>query len=119
MAPIGPYSRRKALAKLSGRTREGRLLRDTRKALIDHVGGSPSVTEQMLIERIANLHLRIAVMDRKFTETGVMTDHDTNTYLAWVGSYTRTLRELGLHAHVAPTPGLAEIIAAHHARKAS
>jgi len=96
MPKIGPYSRPHSLAKISGRTREGRLMRDTRAALVTHLGGKPSVTEAMLIERVVNLQLRIAAMDRKFAETGEMTEHDTRTYLAWSNAVSHLIRDLGL-----------------------
>jgi hypothetical protein len=43
MPQLGPYSRTAILSKLDGRTREARLMRGTRAALIAHVGGKPSV----------------------------------------------------------------------------
>jgi hypothetical protein len=37
--PIGPYSRPHRLAKIDGRTKIAKLMRETRAALIAHVGG--------------------------------------------------------------------------------
>ena len=109
MNAIGPYSRPLALAKLDGRTREARLMRDTRKSLVQHVGGKPTATEAMVIDRVVNLTLRVATMDRKFTATGTMTEHDTREYLAWSAALTRLLRQLGF-ASAPPKPRtLAEI----------
>ena len=48
---IGPYSRPHRLAKLDGRTREATVLRETREALIAHIGGQPSAVQAALIER--------------------------------------------------------------------
>lgn len=62
------------------------------------MGGKPSVVETALIERAAQLQLRLAIFDAKFVEKGEMTDHDARTYLAWSNSLTRTLGELGLEA---------------------
>ena len=56
---VGPYSKPATLAKLDGRTREARLMRDTRAALTRHVGGSPSATQRMLVERAATLSLHV------------------------------------------------------------
>ena len=44
MPAIGPYSRPHNLMKVDGRTMEARLIRETREALIAHVGGAPSAT---------------------------------------------------------------------------
>ena len=96
--PLGPYSHPLALSKRDGRTREARLMRDTRAALTAHVGGNPSVTQRLLIDRAVQLTIRVATMDRKFAETEVQTEHDSRTYLAWTGSLSRILRDLGLQA---------------------
>ena len=98
MPKLGPYSRTAILSKLDGRTREARLMRGTRAALIAHVGGKPSVVQQTLIERACQLQIRIAMMDRAFADGGEQTEHDSRTYLAWSNSLTRTLRELGVKA---------------------
>jgi hypothetical protein len=74
------------------------LMRDTRAALTAHVGGNPSVTQRLLIDRAVQLTIRVATMDRKFAETEVQTEHDSRTYLAWTGSLSRILRDLGLQA---------------------
>ncbi|MBW4022013.1 MAG: hypothetical protein HIU92_02580 [Proteobacteria bacterium] len=111
MAEIGPYSRAPALAKMDGRSSEARLMRKIRNDLVAHVGGKPSVTQSMLIERIVNLSLRVATMDRKFTAMGTMTEHDTATYLAWSSSLSRLLRELGLKGPAPKAPTLAEVVA--------
>ena len=102
MPQLGPYSHPATLAKLDGRTREARLMRGTRAALIAHVGGRPSVVQQTLIERACQLQIRIAMMDRAFADGGGQTEHDSRTYLAWSNSLTRTLRELGIAAAPAP-----------------
>jgi hypothetical protein len=109
MAAIGPYSRPPALAKLDGRSSEARMMRKVRNDLVAHVGGKPSATQSMIIERIVNLSLRVATMDRKFTATGVVTEHDTAQYLAWSNSLSRALRELGMKGAPPKAPTLEEI----------
>lgn len=109
---IYPYSRLGALARLDQRTKEARLLRETRAELLAHVGGKPSATQRALIEQLVQIRLRLAVMDRKFAETGAQTDHDSRTYLAWANSHARLLRQLGLQGPKEPPPGLAEYLAA-------
>ncbi len=113
--PIGPYSRPAALAKLDGRTKEARLVRETRAALLEHVAGKPSATQAALIERAVQLTLRIAAMDRKFAETGAQTEHDSRCYLAWSNSLRLLLRDLGLKGAASAPPSLAEHLAARSA----
>ena len=90
-------------------------MRETRAALVAHVGGTPSATQNALIERAVQLTLRVAAMDRKFTETGTMTEHDTRTYLAWSNSLARALRDLGMKGAASKPPSLAEHLAARQA----
>jgi hypothetical protein len=67
---IRPTHRSVDLAKRDGRTREARLMRETRAELAAHVGGRPTAVQSALIERAAQLSLRIAAMDRRFAELG-------------------------------------------------
>jgi hypothetical protein len=115
---IGSHCAPHILAKLDGRTREARLMREARAELTAHVGGKPSATQRALIEQAAQLRLRIATMDRRYAETGEMTAHDSRTYLAWANSYSRLLRQLGLKGAPAPVMTLAEHLAARHAAQA-
>ena len=85
-----------SLTRLDQRSREARLLREFRAALVQHIGGLPSTVETGLIERAAQLQLRLALFDAKFAELGEMTEHDSRTYLAWSNSLSRTLGLLGL-----------------------
>ena len=110
MHPIGPYSRPDSLAKISGRTREGRIVRGVRADLIAHVGGRPSATQRVLIERAAMLTLRIACMDAKQTN-GVLSEKDGREYLAWTNTLTRLMRQLGMKGAAERPRSLAEHIA--------
>lgn len=116
MMHITPYSTATTLVKLDGRTREARLMRQTRKELVEHVGGQPSATQRALIERAVSLALRIGLMDAKFAEGG-MTDHDTRTYLAWSNAYSRLLRHLGLKGAPQHAPTVQERVAAFRAQQ--
>lgn len=102
MQQLGPYSRPHALAKMDGRTREARLLRDLRSDLVKHVGGKPSATQRALIDRAAWLSLHVAQMDAKAADGRALTEHDSRTYLAWSNSLTRTLAQLGTTGVVEP-----------------
>ena len=84
------------------RTREARVIRATRTSLVQHVGGSPISGASALIEQCAQLRLRLATMDRAFTEGGsAMTERDSKTYLAWSNSYCRALAQLGMQSPAA------------------
>ena len=110
---LGPYSRPKAVAKLDGRSRPARLMRQVRKELVAHLDGRPSTTQLMLIEQVVQLRLRMSLMDEKFAITGEQTPHDSATYLAWSGSLARLLRGLGMKGPEPKAPNLAEIRAKH------
>ncbi len=115
MRQIGPYSRPKALEKLDGRTRNGRLLNQKRAEFTAHVGGKPSATQRVLIERCAWLSLHIALIDEKALDGGNMTAHDSRTYLAWCNSLTRLMRQIGMTGAAQRPPSLAD----HLARQAA
>jgi hypothetical protein len=88
---------------LDGRSREGRLVRRVRRELTAHVGGRPTATQKALIERAAWLSLRISQLDARMATDG-FTDHDHRFYLAWVGTLSRTLRQLGMQPAKAAAP---------------
>src|ERR1700761_9582683 len=95
MPKLGPYSRSATLAKLDGRTKESRLTKSLCAELIAHCGGNPSTTERILIDQAVQPRLRIAMMDREGTGTG-MSERRQVEYLAWTGALTRLMRNLGL-----------------------
>jgi hypothetical protein len=105
MSKLGPYSNHAALSKLDGRTKEARLANSLRRELTAHVGGNPSIAQRLLIDQAAKIQLRIAMMDREGTDTG-MSERRQVEYLAWCGNLTRLLRDLGLEAasERPPTP---------------
>jgi hypothetical protein len=108
--PIGPYWRPVTLAKLDGRTKEAAVLRRVRADLTAHVGGVPSVTQRMLIERAAVLHLRLAQIDAKIFADGVLTIHDNNQAIAWQNALTRALVALGIRKAKAKSATLVDLI---------
>ena len=65
-----------------------------------------------MIERAANLSLRIALMDQKFTESDATTDVDARSYLAWSNTLTRLMRHLGLNGPADRAPSLQDYLAA-------
>lgn len=99
---IGSYSALQVIANLDPQTPEAQLMRRVRAELTEHVGGHPSVTERMLIERATMLSLRVAQIDAKILSDEVLTLHDNQHALAWINALRRTLVDLGLAAR---TPG--------------
>lgn len=97
MVAIGPYSKEIERGQPDGRTKPGRILRATRKALIDHLGGEGRITEfqRVLVERAAMLQIRIAMLDEKML-AGTFTAFDGKEYLAWSNSLVRAMSALGV-----------------------
>jgi hypothetical protein len=114
---VGPYSRPCVLAKLDQRTKEARLLRETRDALVEHIGGQPSAVQGALIERSVWLSLGVAQLDAKMANGAAFTQHDHNSYIAWSNALSRTLGLLGLQPTAAKPPTLAEQLAADTRRR--
>jgi hypothetical protein len=96
MARIGPHSRPGRLAIIDGRSAEAQAMKRIRDDLARHVGGNPSVTQKMLIERCAVLTLRIQLMDRQQLRDSVLTERNAREYLCWTNSLSRLLRQLGM-----------------------
>jgi hypothetical protein len=96
---LGPYSRklqRGAIADLyDGRSAEGRFIRHLEAELVAHVGGSPSITERLLIERLIKIRLQLDLLDTKLAK-GEWTGHDSRTYGGLLNAYRLHARELGL-----------------------
>jgi hypothetical protein len=111
MPKVRPYSGPRVLQNIDGRTKEGRLLRDTRAELIAHLGGKPSATQKALIDRAAMLTLHVALLDQKTLGGGSMTTHDCNQYLAWNSALAKLYRLLGLKGAVAAPPSLSAYVA--------
>ena len=93
----------------SGRTGEGKRLREFRAGLIRHLGGSPSFTQQALIDRCVVLQGQLSAMDRKAAAEGGISQHQTKVYLAWDGALRRALIALGLTSSPAPASTSAKL----------
>lgn len=104
------------LATLDQRTREYRLMQETRADLLAHVGNMPSATQLALIERACQLRLRIAVMDQSYADQGTMTEHDSRVYLAWSNAYVRVVTALGLKAPPRPKQDLQGYLSSRYGR---
>jgi hypothetical protein len=118
---VGPYSRklrRGAIgASVDGRSAEGRFIRDLENQLVEHVGGAPSITQRLLIERIIKIRLQLDGLDEKLS-AGDWTPHDSRTYGGLLNALRLTARELGLKPAAAKLPSLQDYLAAKAASAA-
>jgi hypothetical protein len=91
------YGQRRGIVKCDGRSPEGRILKNARKALLEHIGRAETATgiQKSLIERAAMLELRAAMLDQKVI-AGTFTDYDGKTYNAVINSLTRVYKVLGI-----------------------
>jgi hypothetical protein len=92
-------------------------MRQVRKDLTAHIGGSPNPAQRMLIERAVILSLRVAMLDQKIVAGEILTTLDNNQYLAWSNSLVRTISRLGVDPASGPQPNLSDVlndIAARH-----
>ena len=80
--------------------------------LTAHVGGNPSATQRMLIDRAAQLTLRLAMLEAR---PSPMDDHAANQYLAWNNSLVRLMARLGMTGAKQRAPDLREHIASRAA----
>lgn len=105
----------------SGRTAEGRRLREFRASLVQHVGGNPTTAQQALIAATTVLQMQITRMDVKAFRNSGMSEHDSRVYYAALGALRRNLQALGLESRAAPKQPdayelIANIQAAHRGR---
>jgi hypothetical protein len=80
---------------VDGRSREGRFLAACRAELTAHVGGNPSATQRITIDRCAWLRLHLMLLDEKLAGGTMLTEHDRRSYNAFSNSLVRAMRELG------------------------
>jgi hypothetical protein len=83
------------------RTPEARLLVQKRDELVQHLGGSVTPLQRILVERAAMLQLLIGMYDGKIL-SGSYTNHDSAVYLAHVNSLRRVVWTLGLKKPLSP-----------------
>jgi hypothetical protein len=86
----------RALAKVDRRTREGVFLDRYERMLVEHLGGTPTITQAALISRTARLALHLELLDRKsLTEGQALNPTDCHFYGVWANSLSRHLAKLG------------------------
>ena len=114
---LGPHSRRLrrgALGRLAdGRTWLGRFISGMERQLVEHLGGSPSVTQRLLISRLIRIIIQVDLFDEKLVAAekgeGTWTSQDTRVYGGLQNALRLTARELGLQPAGAKPPSLAEL----------
>jgi hypothetical protein len=82
MPRIGPHSRPDKLQIVDGRLAEAKLMARVRAELTQHLGGKPSATQRILIDRAAALSLRIHLMDRESARSGGMSERNLQPIVA-------------------------------------
>jgi hypothetical protein len=116
----GPYSRRleAGIASLiDGNTAEGNFARQLEVELISHVGGTPTITQRLLIDRTVSIMLKIERFEAKI-DSGEWTAHDSRTYGGLNNALRLMLRALDAgKPPKARAPSLAEVIARDRAVK--
>ena len=93
---VGPYSKQGALSSLDRRSRPALFLKSYVDSLTAHVGGAPSATQRILIDRAARLALQIELMDERALASGKVSD--SKAYLSWCNALRLCIRELGVRS---------------------
>jgi hypothetical protein len=102
---------------IDARSREGRFLTAVERELTQHVGGAPSITQKLLIRRLARGLLRLELLDERVAR-GEWTDHDARTFSALSNQVRLLTKELGLkQATEKALPSLTEVLADRKARR--
>jgi hypothetical protein len=111
--PLRPYSRslRRRILHLDGRTAEGKFIRGLERELSAHLGGNLSVTQRLLVARVAKVSLRIELLDAKITN-GDGNEFDIKVLGGLSSQFRLMLRELGLKSAPAAPVSLAEALRA-------
>jgi hypothetical protein len=116
MTPVSaPFSRALRRGAIDNRSREGRFLTAARHRLIQHLGGNPSTTQLVLVDRVAWLMLHCLLLDQRIASGADWGENDRKCYLAFSNSLVRSLREIGLEGSAAQEPSLAQVLKAERA----
>jgi hypothetical protein len=90
-------SKRRGIVRVDRRTREGKLLEQTRAALTRQVGGSPNFLQCAIIERAAFLSVEAAKVNARIA-AGTSTPADLRSYMALTRAIAGLIRSLGLRS---------------------
>ena len=88
-------SKRRGIVRVDRRTREGKLLEQTRAALTLLVGGKPNFFERATIERAAFLSVQVAKLNARMA-AGTSTPADLRSYLSLTNALARATKSLGV-----------------------
>jgi hypothetical protein len=118
---LGPYSKRLERGAfgtgLDGRSPEGRFARQLEVELTAHIGGRPTITQRLLIDRTISIALKLEAFEAKI-DSGNWTAHDSRTYAALNNAFRLALKALDAgRPPRAKAPSLAEVIARDRASK--
>ncbi len=104
---IGPHVRRLRPEVLDGRTRLGREIRDTRRAIVAALGGEKALTphQRLLVDRAVEKSVRCAMIFDRMVEDGDLAGESERRYIWYANSLRRDLTALGITKAV---PGAAE-----------
>jgi hypothetical protein len=94
---------------IDGRSKEGRFLSAVQADLVQHIGGSPTVGQSLLIRRIARTMLSLEILDLKLA-SGNWNECDARTQGGLNNNVRLSLRELGLRPPAAKRPSLADVL---------
>jgi hypothetical protein len=91
-------------------------MRQVRADLIQHVGGRPSATQRMLIERAVTKTGYLARLDAEALSPAGLSDHRRREYQAADNSLRLVLRELGIKGVAERQPTLQDYVASRASR---
>jgi hypothetical protein len=78
--------------------------------LTEHVGGSPTLPQRLLIQRIARTSIIVSVLERKVIEQGELGDLQSRQVNALWNTLTRCLTALGMKSQSQKSADLAEFL---------
>ena len=108
---VGGYASVERLLKVDGRTKSGRLMREIRLALVEHIGGEANAAQQLLIHAATIKIMRCILVERRVLSEQSLDEGDRHQYLAWSNSLRRDLEALGIAGKRAEVPDLHSYIA--------
>jgi hypothetical protein len=88
---MGAHFRHDALIHLDKRRKEAWFLERVRESLTEQVGGDPTFSQQLLIQRASILMLRLSMIDQKIIDDDPFTTADNNYTIAWTNALRRIL----------------------------
>ncbi len=107
------------MGKIVGSTALGRFIRNLEAELVAHVGGHPSITQRLLIDRIIKLRLQLDRLDERLDADGELSEHACRLRMAAENRLRLDLVALGLAPRPPPVPTLEQELVRIAAEKAA